>query len=177
MPKTKNTPVLTASDLTGRITSITQDLSAAKADVALLQRLKDSETNAKRLTLELADTQDALATAIADEHDAKQKATFANIRNMAITSSAPVGDTNPGVLGMAYTVNYETLSYDYSSRQNLWRAVSAPGIRNLPARELAYLTEVRPDLIPQRIMDLAPGHPAEAISRYIQAVRRGYMKS
>ncbi len=177
MPKTKNTPAISTNDLADRITSISTDLHAAKADIALLQRLKDAEINAKRLARELKDTQQDLATALANEHDAKQKAAFANIRKMAITPSAPVGDANPGLLKMTFAVTYETLSYDYSTRQNVWKAASAFGINYLQAAELAYLTEAKPEIIPQRIMDLAPGKPAEAVSRYIQAVSRGYLAS
>ncbi|WP_109354612.1 hypothetical protein [Sphingorhabdus sp. EL138] len=177
MPKTKKSPALNTRDLANRITSITQDLNAANADVALLQRLKDAEVNAKRLERELTDMQKDLSVALADEHDAKQQAAFANIRNMAITSSAPVEDLNPGLLKMTYKVTYETLSYDSSTRRNLWRANSAHSIRYLPDTALKYLIEAKPELIPQRIMDLAPGKPAEAIHQYIQAIRRGYLSS
>lgn len=175
MTKTKNTPVADVSDLTERVTSTTEQLNAANADVALLQRLKDAEANTKRLTRELTDTQRDLATAIADEYAAKQKTAFANIRNMTITASAPADEPNPGLLKMTFTVNYEALSYDYSSRQNLWRSVSAIGIRHLPAKELAYLTEAKPEIIPHLIMELAIGNPAEAVSRYIQGLQRGYL--
>ena len=174
MIKTK-TPDVSPKDLANRIASITVNLEGARADVALLQRLKDAQANAKRLTLELQATQEVLASALADERNAKLEAEFANIRKMAISTSVPPEDRTAGVLKTTFAVTYETLSYDYQTRQNVWRTVSAPGINYLQARELAYLTQAKPELIPQCIVDLAPGQPAEAVSRYIQAMSRGYL--
>ena len=156
---------------------MTAELATAKADVALLKRLSGAEANVGRLTDELATAELSLATALADDHEAKRQAAFARIRNMAVTANVPSDDPQAGLLKIKFAVSYETIAYDSSTRQSVWRAETAPNLNSLSMEALAYLTEAEPDLIPRSIMALAPGKPAEAVARYIAAIRRGYLVS
>lgn len=175
MTKTKSDQPVSAIEIARRIESITAELAGANADVALLQRLKDSEANVDRLTAELAAAQFTMDTAQANELKAKQREAFARIRNMKITAIAPSDNPTAGLLATKFAVTYETVAYDPSTRCTVWRIASAPNINYLPIEALAYLTEATPELIPAVIMALAPDNPAQAVASFIQAVRRGYM--
>ena len=175
MTKTKSAQPVNANEIEGRIASITAELAAANADVALLQRLKDAEANADRLTEELADLHDSAAKVQTDANDAKRQEAFARIRNMSITAITPNDNPTAGLLASRFAVTYETVAYDSSTRCTVWRVASAPNIHHLPNEALAYLTEAKPELIPAGIMALAPDSPTEAVRSFIQAIRRGYM--
>lgn len=175
MTKIKTAQPVNANEIAGRIASITAELAAANADVALLQRLKDAEANADRLTLELAAAQLSLDTIEANANDTKRQEAFARIRNMKITAIAPSDNPNAGLLQTRFAVTYETVSYDSSTRRTVWLVASAPNINHLPIEALAYLTEATPEIIPAAIMALAPDSPAQAVGSFIQAIRRGYM--
>ena len=175
MTKIKSAQPVNAFEIAGRIASITAELAAANADVALLQRLKDAEANADRLTAELATAQDSAAKVQADANNVKRQEAFARIRNMTITAITPSDNPNAGLLATRFAVTYETVAYDSSTRCTVWRVASAPNIDRLPNEALAYLTEATPEIIPAAIMALAPDSPAQAVGSFIQAIRRGYM--
>ncbi len=175
MTKIKSAQPVNAFEIAGRIASITAELAAANADVALLQRLKDAEANADRLTAELATAQDSAAKVQADTNNAKRQEAFARIRNMTITAITPSDNPNAGLLQTTYAVSYETVAYDSSTRCTVWRVASAPNLHHLPTDALAFLTEAVPEIIPAGIMALAPDSPAQAVGSFIQAIHRGYM--
>ena len=173
MTKTKTAQPLNAIEIAGRIRAITAELAAANADVALLQRLKDAEANADRLTAELATLQDSADTALANANEAKRQEAFARIRNMSITAITPSDNPNPSLLQTRFAVAYETVSYDSSTRRTVWLVANAPNINYLPIEALAYLTEAKPEIIPAGIMALAPDSPFDAVRSYIRG-QRGY---
>lgn len=175
MTKIKTAQPVNAIEIAGRIKAITIELAAANADVALLQRLKDAEANADRLTIALATAQDSAAKVQSDTNDAKRQEAFARIRNMSITAITPSDNPNAGLLQTRFAVTYETVAYDSSTRCTVWRVASAPNINYLPTDALAYLTEATPEIIPASILALAPDNPAKAVASFIQAVRRGYL--
>ena len=174
MTKIRTAPV-NAFEIASRINAATAELAAANADVALLQRLKDAEANADRLTAELATLQDSAATALANANEAKRQEAFARIRNMSITAITPNDNPTAGLLATRFAVTYETVSYDSGTRRTVWLVANAPNINYLPIDALAYLTEATPEIIPAAIMALAPDSPAQAVRSFIQAIRRGYI--
>ena len=173
MTKTKSAQPVNVIALTNHISSMTAELAIAKADVALLQRLKDAEANVNRLEAAIATAQTEMATALADECEAKRQEAFARIRHMKVTANAPSDDPQAGILSVKFAVTYEVIAYDSSTRQNLWRPASAANINCLPMEALAYLTEAEPGLIPAAIMALAPDSPVDAVRSYIHGLR-GY---
>ena len=175
MTKNKTAQPVNAFEIAGRIKAITIELAAANADFALLQRLKDAEANADRLTAELAGLQDSADTAQADANEAKRQEAFARIRNMSITAITPSDNPNPSLLQTRFAVTYETVSYDSGTRRTVWLVANAPNVNYLPIDALAYLTEATPEIIPAGIMALAPDNPTEAVRSFIQAIRRGYV--
>jgi hypothetical protein len=175
MTKIKAPQPVNAIEIAGRVASITAELAAAKSDVALLQRLKDAEANADRLTDELASLHDSAAKVQCNVDNAKRQEAFARIRNMSITAITPTDNPNASLLQTRFAVSYETVAYDSGTRCTVWRVANAPNINHLPNEALAYLTEAKPELIPAGIMALAPDSPTQAIRTFIQGIRRGYL--
>ena len=96
MTKNKTTQPVNAFEIASRINAATAELAAANADVALLQRLKDAEANADRLTAELATLQGTADTIETNANEAKRQEAFARIRNMSITAITPSDNPTAG---------------------------------------------------------------------------------
>ena len=173
MTKIKTAQLVNAFEIASRINAATAELAAANADVALLQRLKDAEANADRLTAELATLLGTADTIEANAIDAKRQEAFARIRNMSITAITPSDNPTAGLLATKFAVSYETVSYDSRTRCSVWLVANAPNINYLPTEALAYLTEATPQIIPAGIMALAPDSPVDAVRSYIRG-QRGY---
>jgi len=145
------------------------DLEQAKADVALLQRLKDAEANAKRLAGELRAAQDELSTAIAEATEAKREAEFAKFKDITVTEEQGNGSS---VLHSSFTIVVTALSFDGATHEEQRTYI---GFGQLPGDALSYLIEKRPDRIPASITALSPNDPYEAFDTYFAGLRRGYL--
>jgi hypothetical protein len=161
--------------LTSEVERLSASLDQARADVALLRRLKDAEKDATRIAGELATAQDALVTATVDAVTTRRDAEFANLRNLSVAVS--FGDKRtPSAISASYAITYERLTYDNSAHRNEWKSNTINGFSAVPMDVMRYLLLARPDAIPAAIMALAPGGDAEeAFDAYFVAMRRGYM--
>lgn len=101
--------------LTYDIQRLTLALNEANADVTLLTRLRDAETLAARLTVELGQAQDALAAGMTAKVLAQRDMKFARFRDVKIIASH-TEMSGSSALGCTYTIEYETLAYDPHSR-------------------------------------------------------------
>lgn len=160
--------------LTTEVERLSAALDNARADVALLLRLKNAEQDAKRIAGELAVAQDALMNANVDALTAIRDAEFANLRSISVATTYPSGSM-PSAISARYAVTYERLTYDNQSRQNVWKLHTVNGFSGLPSEVMRYLMMARPDAIPAIIIALAPGDAEAAMDAYFLAMRRGYM--
>lgn len=147
------------------------ELQQARQDVALLQRLKASETDAKRLTLDLRAAQDELAQAMTADFQAQQDARYAGFLGITVTEKA--SETATSVLHRAFniTVKRET----FNGFESIPTEHTFGGFQQLPSDALGYLIEKHPERIPAGIMELAPSDPYEAFDVYFNGLRRGYL--
>lgn len=160
--------------LTAKVRLLIEQLDEARADVALLRRLKDAEKNAARLSAELDATQEALAVANTNQAIASRKALFANFGKLSIVAVPVDRSTSP--LAARYTITCERLTYDSTTRESTMQPVSYSDFDCLPHDVFAYLVEVKADAIPASILSLAAdGDPATALQEYLRGKKRGYL--
>lgn len=169
----KKTKTLTPAALVGEIERLSAELAEANADVALLRRLKDAEARAATLSAALGKAQEQLAEANADAHEAARNARFAGFDDISVRDNTP----EEHVLRTAFTITVNRMAYDSDTRTSTLRPLTFSGFIALPGDAYAYLIERKPSAIPAKIMALAPGDPAEAMRRYLLAMRRGYVEA
>jgi hypothetical protein len=161
--------------LTDEVQRLSAALDQARADVALLRRLKDAEKDATRIAGELVAAQEALVIANVDALTAARDAEFANIRSISV-AVIPRKDSPITAIGVNYAITYERLTYDTAAHKSLWRSNTINGFSAVPMDVMRYLILAKPEAIPLAIMNLAPGGSAEdAFDAYFVAMRRGYM--
>ena len=158
-----------AADAVIELDRITHELEDARADVAMLERLKSAVDREKRLSTEQGKAIATRDRALAAEAQAQELARFAGISSVRVTNDTP--DEN--VLRASFTIEYT------KPRWNMYETVataySTVGFGTLPPEILDYLIEKRPGLIPADIQALAPDNPREAFGRYFVSKRRGYI--
>lgn len=159
--------------LTTEVERLSAALDDARADVALLLRLKNAEKDAARIAGELAVAQDALVNANVDALTAIRAAEFGNLRSLSVEALANEGG-NSSALGYSYIIRYERLTYDNRSNANHWKVHSVNGFRALEPDVFRYLMLANPHTIPASIMALAPGDADAAMKAYFIALQRGY---
>lgn len=159
-----------SSLLTAQIERIGAELALAKEDVALLERLKSATDRVARLTSELEKATAAETKARNAEAKAYKDERFARISNVSVTA----GQTdNENVLRSTFTITYSKPAWD--GRSTRVRERSTVGFGALPPEVLDYIIEKRPELIPAKIMALAPDSPRDAFRRYFVSMRRGFV--
>lgn len=158
-------------DLFDRIEQLTKDLAVAKADVALLNRLKEAEANLPRIADELEQAQKNLVTLLNDEQRDKRLASYAGIKTVTITDKTP----GENVLGSTFAVTVIRNRFDHDIGANAEQQEDYVGFGIVPAEVLAYIVDKQPPILPAKILDLAPGNPAEAFDRFMVSKRRGYV--
>lgn len=155
--------------LTATVERVGAELIQAAQDVALLQRLKNAEADAKRLAVELRAAQEDLVQANAAEVQAHRAAAYASFKDITVSGGA----ADVSLLDTTFVITVTGLTY------NGWETVpqilTYSGFRTLPSQALGYLLEVHPEQIPAKIKALAPGDNYEALDRYFAALRRGYL--
>lgn len=156
--------------LTATVERLGAELIQAAQDVALLQRLKNAEADAKRLAVELRAAQEELVLANTADVQAHRAAAYASFKDITVSSS---GASDAGILDTAFVITVTGLTY------NGWETVpevlTYSGFRTLPREAIGYLLEIHPEQIPAKIKALAPGDNYEAFDRYFGALRRGYL--
>jgi hypothetical protein len=148
---------------------IAADLHAACEDVALLERLKSAKDRVTRLTAEQEKVTKERDRALAAEAKAADAARFAGISDVSVTDGSP----NENVLRSDFTITYTKPYWD--GRETRQKQQSATSFGSLPADVLAYLMDKRPDLIPAKIMALAPDDPKAAFGCYFVSLKRGHV--
>jgi hypothetical protein len=156
--------------LAAEIKRISDKLDAAREDVALLERLKSATDRVARLTGEYEKASKALDKAKATDAKADDDRRFGGISNVSVSA----GNTaNENVVRSTFTITYSRPSFD--GRSTRVREHACVGFGALPPEILDYIIEKRPELIPAKIMALAPDSPRAAFRRYFVSLRRGYI--
>lgn len=163
------------TNMTSRIAAaelerITAELTEARADVAMLERLKSANDRVARLTAEQEKAIKARDKALAAETKANDERRFASISNVSVTDGKTAAEN---VVRSTFTITYSKPAFD--GRSTRVREHTCEGFGPLPPEVLDYIIEKRPDLIPAKIMALAPDSPRDALRRYFVALRRGYV--
>jgi hypothetical protein len=155
--------------LTATVERLGAELIQARQDVALMQRLKNAEADAKRLAVELRTAQEELVQVNTAEVQAHRAAAYASYKDITVSGGA----ADASVLDTTFVITVTSLTY------NGWETVpeilTYSGFRTLPREAVGYLLEVHPEQIPAKIKALAPGDNYEAFDRYFTALRRGYL--
>jgi hypothetical protein len=159
------------AELVATVERIAIELDKASEDVALLQRLKAAEANAKRLVVELAEAQDALAEAAAADVIANRDAALAHFQDIRITDES--ADPAASILHRAYRITVTQLAYN--GYENLPQTYTYQGFAGLPSDALTYLMLRHPERVPEQIRELAPDDVWQAYNIYTIGLRRGYM--
>jgi hypothetical protein len=148
---------------------IDADLEIALADVALLERLKSAQDRVARLTAEQEKATKARDKALAAEAKAHQDARFAGLVDVQITDKTP----EENVVRSLFVITYSRPTWDGRTSRVTQHERSSFG--SLPPEVLDYIIEKRPELIPAKIMALAPDSPRDAFRRYFVSTRRGFV--
>jgi len=150
-------------------------LTKAREDAALFERLKAAAGLADRLAKEgqaLTALKLEISTA---EAKAKRDALFAMFGKITVS-----GCVDDGLLSANWTIIYERLAYDTHAHRNIMKEFRVDGFPQLERHHpeaYRYLVEANPERIPDAIMNLSPGNPAEAIAILCQAKARGYLRN
>jgi hypothetical protein len=155
--------------IAAELSSITTELEAARADMALLERLKSAADRVSRLSAEHDKATAALNAAKVREAKAKEDARFAGIEHLAIDDTSP--DAN--LVRSNFKISYARPTWD--GRATVPRHHTASGFSLLDRDVLSYIIERCPERIPHKIMALAPDNPRLAFDRYFVSLRRGYV--
>ena len=161
----------TRAELVATVERIGAQLQDARQDVALLQRLKAAEADAKRLALELRAAQDELAEAMTAEIEAQRDARFKGFLGITITEK--VSENATSVLHRAFNITVQRAAFN--GYESVPEELTFGGFQQLPGDALHYLIERHPERIPASIADLAPNDPYGAFVAYFSGLRRGYL--
>jgi hypothetical protein len=143
-------------------------IEQAKADVALLERLKGAADRVAELTTlqgNIIAEQDLIHDRAAK---ARQDAAFAKFSTVDITDKHP--DEN--VMRTSFEISYTVSTWD--GRQTNPKRVTSMGLTCLPDDLIGYLIEKHPHKIPAKIARLA-ADPYDAFDRYFVGLGRGHL--
>jgi hypothetical protein len=150
---------------------IAAELEEARTDLALLERLKSANDRVTRLTAEQDKATKSRDKALAAQAKAEKEARFAGISDVHVSESPETMREN--IIRSAFSITYTKPTWN--GRSNPPTRHSAASFGTLPPEILSYLMDVRPDLIPAKIMALSSDSPREAFRRYFASCRRGYL--
>jgi hypothetical protein len=156
--------------LADTVARLTSELESAEGDVALLQRLKAAEAEAKRLTAELATAKAALAEADVAAEQAARSAIYAPFEGITVEER---GDGH--ILHKQFFIHVNRKEFD--GYEDTPQTRTYQGFQALSADAFSYLIERQPEQIPGSIMALSPGDPWDAFDQYITAKRRGFLSA
>jgi len=148
---------------------IEADLEIALADVALLERLKSAQDRVARLTAEQDKTTKAKDKALTAEAKAHQDRRFAGLQDVSVDDRTPYEN----VVRSQFVITYSRPSWN--GRSNPLTQHERSSFGSLPPEVLDYIIEKRPDVIPAKIMALAPDSPVDAFRSYFVSTRRGFV--
>lgn len=148
--------------------TIAAELAEARADAALLKRLKAADARVVALVAAYDKAKDVEARAAEQAEREAQAARFAGLK---ITSITAKGDADYP-LRFAYTIKYQGPSYDIYTGEAYITEHTRYGFETLDDHVLEFLIERQPNRIPAAIMELAPGDPYAAFDTYLHARRQ-----
>jgi hypothetical protein len=151
-------------------------LEAAKADKARWERLSNAASRVKKLAPIYDEARAAHDSAVAAEAQAKSDARFNGLADLSVTNTSTGGLNGGGLLRMSWRISWTGPGYDAQTMTGAIQRHERDSFFNLPPNVMAFLIERHPELIPDEIMALAPGDPAEAMEEYHRARQRGYLK-
>lgn len=159
-----------SAEITATIQALHTDLNQVRSVEAIMPDA--AAIKIKDILADIASAQDVLTEAFANEFLEARNKLVASFYDISITTSRLLYDNNLSCARFA--IKYTRLAYDMSARASAPTEYSCQGFDALPDEAYDYLIEVRPEVIPPEIMQLAPGKPREAFARYFTAQRRGY---
>ena len=160
-----------SADIASEIAALRSDL--AKVEAAIPVMGKAASAKAKEIAAAIDDAQERYAAALADEVTAARDARLASFTDISVTYP---DDPERNLLRMNFTISYTKRAYDPVTKTTVPKVTKVDGFRRLPDDAMEYLLTC-PEVIPDRIMALAPGDPVAALSRYFLAVKRGYVRA
>ncbi len=163
-----------------------EQLEAAKADAALLTRLKAAQSLVKTLEAALPEalaaheaeqeTQAKAEQAAAEaERIAALDAQFAGLSDLIITEVPDAKSSS--VLSTSFQIGWTRPVWNSDANATLPEPTAIWGFAALEPRVLAWIVTRHPDKIPASIMALAPGNVEEALDSYFAGLRRGFLAS
>lgn len=161
--------------MTTDLNTLAADLEAAKADLALWEKLTSAADRVKALTAAFDKARAAHDKAQAAQEKADREASYAGVTDVRVSGGIDHGACSGGLLRETFTISWMAPEYDMYSMTSPMKAHSRQGFRHVPDNVLACLIDKHPDRIPDRIMALAPGKPSEALGEYFAALGRGYI--
>lgn len=163
--------------MTTDLKALAAELADAKADLAQWERLTNAADGVKALVASYDKAKAAQAKA--DEAAAKEaaEARFTGLSDLrVIDASGGSSGCAGGVLRKSWRITWTAPQFDMETMTSPPRSHSVVGFAALPDNVFAFLIEKHPDKVPAEIMALCPGNPAEAMTEYFRACKRGYTK-
>lgn len=154
--------------LTATVERLGAELTQALEDVALLQRLKSAEDDAKRLAIELRTAQEELVGANVAALQAERAGSYLNFRDITISSAGLATGLHTN-----FVINVTRLVFN--GRDSVPTVVTHTGFLALPSDAFGYLIDMHPELVPSFIKALAPDDLYEAFHRYFLGIKRGFI--
>lgn len=165
---------------------LTEQLEAAKADAALLVRLKAAQSLVKTLEAALPEALAAYEAEQEKQAKAEQAATeaeriaaldaqFAGLSELIITEVPDA--TSSSVLSTRFQIGWTRPAWNSGANTTLPEPTAVWGFAALEPRVLAWIVTRHPDKIPVSVMALAPGNVEEALDRYFMGKQRGFLAS
>jgi len=159
------------------LTTVAAELEAAKADLAMYERLTSAKERVARLSRNYEAAQAEHEKQKAADAEAAHEAQFAGLRSIRVTDTTGVDAAAGGnLLRSSFRVTYIGPKWCFHRGTSVPTEHVIDGLGALPPHVLAFLIEKAPEEIPVAIMALAPGDPARAMHEYFACVRRGYIK-
>lgn len=165
------TDKISSAAVVAEIEELRADLAVVTPSIRLMG--KPARDMAAKIEKAIADAQDKLADALANELLEAQKKRLANFSDIRVEYDR--SETN--LLITAFKIIYTRNSYDDRLRDNVPREHTCNGFAALDDDAYEYLITMRPDAIPAPIMALAPDDPHEAFGIYLASKARGYFRT
>ena len=161
--------------MTNDLAAIAAQLDQAKADLARWQTLCAAEALVKKLQRDYVKAKEAHEKQVEADAKAARQARFALLSNLSVTeiTTANGADAN-NLFHRRWRINWTKPVYDTRSGENIPRNFSINGFHAIPDDVYEYLIAKCPELVPDAIMELAPGEPNEAFRAYFLGRRRGF---
>ncbi len=131
---------------------------------------KPAIDKANEIDKALKDAKDRFATALADEQVEARTQRLSRFSDIRVEVTP--GDT---LLTTSFTIKYIKDTWDMQAKASPPKQHECVGFAALDDDVYDYLVNEKPHAIPAAIMALAPGNPADAMARYFQGKRRGYL--